>query len=160
VTGSDLSRFTGALRRFGFEAIECPARAVPPSLDGAVYDLMMLDMGPASVDGWLARLVGVELGEHEAGFLDVGARCAVLPGGQRVPLTRKEFELIRLLAMNEGRALSRDELLDQVWGRRYAGGSNVVDVIVASLRRKLGPALSARLVTVRGLGYRLLPAPP
>ncbi len=74
--------------------------------------------------------------------------------GERVALTPLEFGLFSHLREREGKAVSRQELLREVWGTEFTGGSNVVDAVVRSLRRKLG---SARVVveTVRGSGYRL-----
>jgi len=65
-----------------------------------------------------------------------------------------EFELLAELARNAGNVVTRDRLLDRVWGLSFAGGTRTVDVHVAQLRKKLGrPAL---IHTVRGVGYRLL----
>ncbi len=58
--------------------------------------------------------------------------------------------------MRQGKAVSRSELLQEVWETRYEGGSNVVDAVVRSVRRKLGSQAS-RLETVTGVGYRLRP---
>ena len=72
---------------------------------------------------------------------------------QRVGLTRLEFEVIHYLCQNEDKAVTRVDLLEKVWGYNYEGGSNVVDVIVRSLRNKLGERASV-IETVRGTGYR------
>jgi DNA-binding response OmpR family regulator len=65
-----------------------------------------------------------------------------------------EFELLAELAQNAGHVVTRDRLLDRVWGLSFAGGTRTVDVHVAQLRKKLGrPDL---IQTVRGIGYRLL----
>ena len=74
--------------------------------------------------------------------------------GERVALTPLEFGLFSHLRQCEGKAVSRQELLQEVLGTDYAGGSNVVDAVVRSLRRKLGGAASV-VETVRGSGYRL-----
>jgi DNA-binding response OmpR family regulator len=74
--------------------------------------------------------------------------------GQRVPLTPLEFGLFRHLRDREGKTVSRPELLDDVWGTKFTGGSNVVDAVVRSLRHKLGPDAKI-LETVRSSGYRL-----
>jgi DNA-binding response OmpR family regulator len=75
-------------------------------------------------------------------------------GGTLAALTPLEFELIRYLIQNEGKAISRDELLNSVWGYEYTGGSNVVDGMVRSLRKKLGD-YSACIESVSGVGYKL-----
>jgi DNA-binding response OmpR family regulator len=72
--------------------------------------------------------------------------------GRPVHLTAKEFALLCLLADRPGAVLTRQKLLESVWGSRYLGGPRTVDVHVRRLRRKLGGALS--LDTVRGVGYR------
>ncbi|WP_017604086.1 response regulator transcription factor [Nocardiopsis alkaliphila] len=69
-----------------------------------------------------------------------------------VDLTAREFALLELLMRHEGQVLSRQQMLSHVWGYDHDPGSNVVDVFVRALRRKVGPE---RIVTVRGMGYRL-----
>jgi DNA-binding response OmpR family regulator len=83
--------------------------------------------------------------------LDPQAR-EVLVAGEAVELTGKEFDLLAYLLENAGIVVSRDQLLDRVWGMTYAGGTRTVDVHVAQLRRKLGRPESIR--TVRGSGYK------
>jgi DNA-binding response OmpR family regulator len=82
-------------------------------------------------------------------------RHEVLIGGKAKRLKPKEFELLVFLARHPGMALSRDLLLDRVWGWDYAGGSRTVDVHVRWLREKVeaDPANPERIVTVRGVGY-------
>ena len=74
-----------------------------------------------------------------------------------LPLTKTEFRLLCELAANPGRVVSREEMLDRVWGYGYFGDERLVDVHIARLRRKVEPDPSspAVVVTVRGLGYRL-----
>ena len=71
----------------------------------------------------------------------------------RVRLAPREFALLEYLMRREGRVVNRVSLLEDVWGDHYRGASNVVEVAVRSLRRKLGPR-GAWLETVRGVGYR------
>ncbi|MEK8130639.1 winged helix-turn-helix domain-containing protein [Paenibacillus filicis] len=84
-------------------------------------------------------------------------RITVTRASRRIEVTKTEFELLLLLMEAEGAVLSREEIMDRVWGSQYFGGSNVVDVHVKSLRKKLGDPAAAPLyiVTVRGVGYRL-----
>ncbi|WP_159881976.1 winged helix-turn-helix domain-containing protein [Paenibacillus puerhi] len=84
-------------------------------------------------------------------------RMTVTRASRRIEVTKTEFELLLLLMEAEGGVLTREDIMDRVWGSHYFGGSNVVDVHVKSLRKKLGdPAASPRyIVTVRGVGYRL-----
>ncbi len=72
--------------------------------------------------------------------------------GEVVALTTREFDLLAFVSANPGLALSRQQLLDGVWGADWYGDARTVDVHVAQLRRKLGPALP--LATVWGVGYR------
>ena len=70
-----------------------------------------------------------------------------------VAMTTKEFELLHFLVLRPGRALSRQQLLDGVWGHEWFGDTRTVDVHIAQVRKKLGAAVD--IATVRGLGYRL-----
>jgi DNA-binding response OmpR family regulator len=84
--------------------------------------------------------------------VDTGRREARVDG-QVVPLAAREFDLLQFLADNSGLALSRQQLLDGVWGAGWYGDERTVDVHVRQLRKKLGDALP--LATVWGVGYRL-----
>lgn len=84
--------------------------------------------------------------------VDLGRREARV-GDEVVPLATREFDLLRYLAENIGLALSRQQLLDGVWGQGWFGDERTVDVHVRQLRKKLGDALP--LTTVWGVGYRL-----
>ena len=80
-----------------------------------------------------------------------GARCGC--GDDPVEFTTKEFDLLRFLAERPGLALSRQQILDGVWGYDWFGDARTVDVHIAQVRKKLGDA--ATITTVRGVGYRL-----
>jgi DNA-binding response OmpR family regulator len=80
------------------------------------------------------------------------ASRAVTRAGRRVELSAREFGVLELLARRAGQVVSRTELLEHVWDRNYAGSTNIVDVYVGYLRRKLGETI---IETVRGAGYRL-----
>lgn len=82
------------------------------------------------------------------------AAWTVRAGGTRLDLTFKEFELLRYLVAHPGRVFTRDQLLQQVWGRDYYGGTRTVDVHVRRLRAKLGPERESLIHTIRGVGYR------
>ena len=84
------------------------------------------------------------------------AHRVVERGGLRVETSPREFEVLQALAEARGGVLSRAELLRRVWGITFDPETNVVDVAVARLRRKLGPAGRARIETVVGRGYRLV----
>ena len=83
------------------------------------------------------------------------ARHEVRANDEGVVLTLKEFELLLTLAENCGRVLTREQLLDRVWGYEYYGETRTVDVHIRYLRRKLGEA-GNHITTVRGLGYKFL----
>ena len=148
VAVKELETYASAFELVGVKRIDHP----PIVFDGQEYHLLLGDMGPNSVDGWMAGLVAAELGIVEADLLDVDARELVLED-RRVGLTRLEFEVMHYLCQNDDKAVTRADLLEKVWGYDYEGGSNVVDVIIRSLRSKLGERASA-IETVRGTGYR------
>ncbi len=87
--------------------------------------------------------------------LDAG-RHEVFVQNESVALPLKEFELLELLMANAGRVLTRDVLIDRIWGPNYFGDTKTLDVHIKRLRSKLEPdsARPARIVTVRGVGYR------
>ncbi len=89
--------------------------------------------------------VRVDTGRHE-----------VFVRGEPVALPLKEFELLELLMLNAGRVLTRDVLIDRIWGPNYFGDTKTLDVHVKRLRAKIerDPANPTSLVTVRGVGYR------
>ena len=77
-------------------------------------------------------------------------------GGRSLDLTFKEFELLKYLAQHPGRVFSRQQLLQEVWGYDYFGGTRTVDVHVRRLRAKLGPEHETLIGTVRNVGYRFV----
>jgi len=88
--------------------------------------------------------------------VDPATRRATLEGAE-LALTRREFDLLALLARNAGTVLTRERLMDEVWDTNWFGSTKTLDVHVSSLRRKLGDdaAESRYLHTVRGVGFRL-----
>jgi DNA-binding response OmpR family regulator len=88
--------------------------------------------------------VTIDLGRHE-----------VMVADQAVPLRPKEFDLLRTLAEHRGMALSREQLLNQVWGYDFYGETRTVDVHIAHLRKKLAGS-NVRIETVLGVGYKLV----
>lgn len=84
------------------------------------------------------------------------ARRTVTVDGQPVDLRAKEFDLLLTLAQNAGIVLSREKLLDLVWGFEFYGETRTVDVHVAHLRAKLGERATATIETVWGVGYKLV----
>jgi len=137
--------------------------------DGEVDRVLGLELGgddyvtkPFSPAELVARVKAVLRradGAPAADVLQVGA--ATIDAGRRevrvddepVEFTTKEFDLLRFLAERPGLALSRQQILDGVWGYDWFGDARTVDVHIAQVRKKLGD--SATIVTVRGVGYRL-----
>jgi two-component system alkaline phosphatase synthesis response regulator PhoP len=90
----------------------------------------------------------------EAGKLKLDIpRHEVIYGEKKIILTPKEFELLRYLVINQGRVLSRDLLLEKIWGYEYAGDTRTVDVHVRRLRKKIK---AEYIATVRGVGYKFV----
>jgi two-component system response regulator RegX3 len=106
---------------------------------------------PVSDDGTLSAEV-LEIGDVR---LDA-ARHEVRVRGAEVSLPLKEFELLEILLENAGRVLTRDTLIDRVWGPHYVGDTKTLDVHVKRLRSKIeeDPSHPTRITTIRGLGYR------
>lgn len=81
-------------------------------------------------------------------------RRMVTVGGKVVDLTKKEFELLRYLVQNKNIALTREQILNEVWGYSYIGETNVVDVYIRYLRTKIDEAFGKKyILTIRGVGY-------
>lgn len=108
------------------------------------------------------RALGRRRGETEDEVLTSGAlaldaaRHEVRLAGEPVELSRREFMLLEYLLRNKGRVLTREQILDNVWGYDFAPGTNVVDIYIHYLRKKLEKGRKSRLFrTVRGVGYSL-----
>jgi len=84
-------------------------------------------------------------------------RMTVIRSGSKVDLTKTEYDLLRTLIAANGKVMTRQELMNEIWGEQYFGGSNAVDVHIRSLRSKLNddPRAPLYIATVRGAGYRL-----
>ena len=143
--------------------------------DSEIDKVVGLEMGaddyvtkPYSGRELLARIKAVlrRRGEVEAGESDelvVGPvamdveRHVVTVGGKGVAMPLKEFELLEMLMRNEGRVLTRMQLIDRVWGSDYVGDTKTLDVHIKRLRAKIepDPGLPQHILTVRGLGYKL-----
>jgi hypothetical protein len=121
-------------------------------IGGTTYHAMCNDFGPSSIDGWLTDLAAREMLIDSHALLDPDRRQLILDG-TRANLTKLEFDVLQYLHEHEGRVVSRAALLRDVWGYDWTGGSNVVEVVVSALRRKLGDR-AGHLQTVRGAGYR------
>ncbi len=128
--------------------------------DWGVDDIVCDTAGPGEFDARLRMLLaGVEEGRVLAtGPLTIdenGYHAAV--SGRPLDLTYTEFELLKYLAQHPGRVFSREQLLSDVWGYDYYGGTRTVDVHVRRLRAKLGVEYESLIGTVRNVGYRFSP---
>ncbi|MEK8126972.1 response regulator transcription factor [Paenibacillus filicis] len=93
--------------------------------------------------------------QYQDVFMDLDTR-EVFRGGQRIELTTKEFDLLHLFLQNPRRVLSRDIIMEKIWGYDYSGESNVLEVYIALLRQKTEEHGHKRvIITVRGAGYVL-----
>ena len=132
--------------------------------DWGITDVILDTAGPAEVDARIrlviARLNGVEEQvnpEIERGDLVIDESAySVKIKGQLIDLTFKEFELLKFLAQHPGRVFSRQQLLQEVWGFDYFGGTRTVDVHVRRLRAKLGPEYENFIATLRNVGYKFV----
>ena len=113
----------------------------------------MRDREPVDVDGDMP-LSEAKAPVHFAGLiLDLDSCMLSRDTGETVPLTRGEFALLRFFATHPSRVFTREQLLSEVWGYDYFGGTRTVDVHVRRLRAKLGD-LESLIGTVRNVGYR------
>jgi DNA-binding response OmpR family regulator len=135
------------------------------SADWGIDDVLLDTSGPAEVD---AR-IRITVGKHSAALaqsdphsgeirtgdvvIDESSYTARLKGNV-LDLTFKEFELLKYLAQHPGRVFTRAQLLQEIWGYDYFGGTRTVDVHIRRLRSKLGPEFEAIIGTVRNVGYR------
>jgi len=115
----------------------------------------------ARVRALMRRAPGERPSRLEVGDLVVDpATHTVTRAGERVDLTAREFGLLEYLARNPGEVISRTRLLDHVWDENYVGSTNIVDVYVGYLRKKLEKPFDRTLIrTVRGVGFVLDPEP-
>jgi len=135
------------------------------SADWGIDDVILDTAGPAEVD---AR-IRIAIGEYSAQIaesdptsgeirtgevaIDENSYTARIKG-RALDLTFKEFELLKFLAQHPGRVFTRAQLLQEIWGYDYFGGTRTVDVHIRRLRSKLGPEHEAIIGTVRNVGYR------
>jgi DNA-binding response OmpR family regulator len=138
--------------------------------DWGMDDVVLHTCGPAELDARIKLSLGRLAAERDADdpeahvirsgevVVDDSSYTARI-GDRPLDLTFKEFELLKFLAQHPGRVFSRQQLLQEVWGYDYFGGTRTVDVHVRRLRAKLGPENETLIGTVRNVGYRfVLPA--
>jgi DNA-binding response OmpR family regulator len=132
--------------------------------DWGASDFVLPTAGPAEVEARIRLLAqrpvvkdaddAVRVGELVVDPVSYQVRLR----GKPLDLTYKEFELLRFLAGRPGRVCTRAQLLSEVWGYDFFGGTRTVDVHVRRLRAKLGPEHESMIATIRGVGYKLVPA--
>ena len=159
------------LKRLRSAADTASIPVIMASAKGTEYDRVRgLDLGaddylskPFSMIEMISRIRAVlrragqggNAPQLQMGLLQIDQEAhTVYADGQRVELTLKEFELLRLFMQHPGRVYSRDQLLERVWGGDYLGETRTVDVHIGTLRTKLGDC-GGYIRTVRGVGYRL-----
>ncbi|HEU5241849.1 MAG TPA: response regulator transcription factor, partial [Ornithinibacter sp.] len=134
--------------------------------DWGIDDVILDTAGPAEVEARLRLALGRTLeaaAVEEGGPITAGALVidestySVRLRGRILDLTYKEFELLKYLAQHPGRVFTRSQLLQEVWGYDYFGGTRTVDVHVRRLRAKLGTDYEVLIGTVRNVGYRFVP---
>ena len=136
--------------------------------DWGADDVLLDSAGPAEVEARLRLAAGrnriaeaarePETSEIRAGDVVVDeVTYSAKVRGRTLDLTYKEFELLKFLAQHPGRVFTRAQLLQEVWGYDYFGGTRTVDVHVRRLRAKLGVEHEALIGTVRNVGYRFVP---
>ena len=136
------------------------------SADWGADDVVLHTAGPGEVDARLRLALGraagpapEQAGEIRSGELVINeATYSARLNGRSLDLTFKEFELLKFLTQQPGRVFSRAQLLQEVWGYDYFGGTRTVDVHVRRLRAKLGAENESLIGTVRNVGYRFVPA--
>jgi len=135
--------------------------------DWGMDDVVLHTCGPAELEARIklavSRLVAArDAADPEAHVIRSGevmvdeATYTARIGRRPLDLTFKEFELLKYLAQHPGRVFSRQQLLQEVWGYDYFGGTRTVDVHVRRLRAKLGPENETLIGTVRNVGYRFV----
>ena len=138
--------------------------------DWGMDDVLLATAGPAEVEARLRLAIGRlaasrDPDDPEAHVIRSGevvvddATYTAKLGGRALDLTFKEFELLKFLAQHPGRVFTRQQLLQEVWGYDYFGGTRTVDVHVRRLRAKLGPEHETLIGTVRNVGYRFVLPP-
>lgn len=129
------------------------------NVDWGIDDVVLVGAGPAEVDARIRLCVKQsetpDVVTSSGVTIDEAAYIARV-GGETLDLTYTEFELLKFLVQHPGRVFSREQLLSDVWGYDYYGGTRTVDVHIRRLRAKLGPEFESVIGTVRNVGYRLV----
>ncbi|HEU0041371.1 MAG TPA: response regulator transcription factor [Jiangellaceae bacterium] len=168
----DLSQARGLTRLIRTTGVDVPLFAIVTegglaavTADWGFDDVLLDSAGPAEVEarirlarGRLAASTDQEPDEIRTGELVIDEATYTARISRRpLDLTYKEFELLKFLAQHPGRVFSRAQLLQEVWGYDYYGGTRTIDVHVRRLRAKLGTEYEVLIGTVRNVGYRFVP---
>jgi DNA-binding response OmpR family regulator len=169
----DLMQAKSLCRLLRTTGLDCPLIAIVTegglaalTSEWGLDDVFLTTSGPAEVETRLRLSIGKTLvaeaddvpGEIRSGELTIDeATYSARLRGRALDLTFKEFELLKYLAQHPGRVFTRAQLLQEVWGYDYFGGTRTVDVHVRRLRAKLGAEYEALIGTVRNVGYRFVP---
>jgi len=148
-------------------AVVSEAGLIALSADWGIDDVVLATAGPAEVEARLRLCVGkmgdtatVDSATIRVGELTIDQDTyAAKLKGRPLDLTYKEFELLKFLAQHPGRVFTRDQMLREVWGYDYFGGTRTVDVHVRRLRAKLGSEYESMIGTVRQVGYKFVVPP-
>jgi DNA-binding response OmpR family regulator len=170
----DLVQAKSLCRLLRTTGLDCPLLGIVTegglaalSPEWGLDDVLLQTAGPAEVEARLRLAVGRAAavaeadevpGEIRSGELTIDeATYTARLRGRVLDLTFKEFELLKYLAQHPGRVFTRAQLLQEVWGYDYFGGTRTVDVHVRRLRAKLGAEYESLIGTVRNVGYRFVP---
>jgi DNA-binding response OmpR family regulator len=169
----DLAHAKSICRLLQTTGLDCPLFAIVTegglaavSAEWGADDVILHTAGPAEVEARIRLAIGRRAvaaaaeapDEIRSGELAIDeATYAARLRGRVLDLTFKEFELLKFLAQHPGRVFTRAQLLQEVWGYDYFGGTRTVDVHVRRLRAKLGSEHEALIGTVRNVGYRFVP---
>ena len=129
------------------------------NLEWGADDFLLDSAGPAEIDARIRLALARGTSKESEGKIQASgvvideASYSAKVHGEPMDLTYKEFELLKFLAQHPGRVFTRDQLLSEVWGYDYFGGTRTVDVHIRRLRAKLGD-LEGLIGTVRNVGYR------
>jgi DNA-binding response OmpR family regulator len=169
----DLVQASRLFRQLRSSGISLPVLAIVSeggwaavTADWGAEDVILHTAGPGEVEARLRLAIGRAAGRAPAPTTEVRSGDLVINEvtysarmhGRALDLTFKEFELLKFLAQHPRRVFTRSQLLQEVWGYDYFGGTRTVDVHVRRLRAKLGAENEALIGTVRNVGYRFVPA--
>jgi DNA-binding response OmpR family regulator len=130
--------------------------------NNSVDDFMVKPWEPTEMTARIKRLLIQKADVESEDVIRCGdlvvdsGKCEVLLGSKSVVLTFKEYQLLRFLAANKGKAFTREALLNKVWGWDYYGGDRTVDVHIRRLRSKIEDMNHSFIETIRNIGYRFM----